>query len=108
MSPDVEEPPPADQRTRISVRDNAAASRFEAVLDEEVVGILLYERPPGTIKLVHTVTDPEHRHEGAASVLVRTAMAESRAQDLDVVVICPFIESWLKRHPEQSGNIVID
>ena len=108
MSPDVEEPPPSDQRTRISVRDNAAASCFEAVLDDEVVGILLYERSPGAIELVHTVTDPEHRHEGAASVLVRTALAESRAQHLEVAVICPFVESWLKRHPEQSGNIVRD
>lgn len=108
MNPDVEEPRPTDQRARISVRDNAAASRFEAVLDEEVVGILLYERLPGAIELIHTVTDPEHRHEGAASVLVRTALAESRAQDLEVVVICPFIESWLKRHPEQARDIVTD
>lgn len=108
MDPDIDQPHPTDQRDRISVRDNAKAGRFEAVLDEQVVGILLYERPPGALELIHTVTDPEHRHEGAASVLVRTALAEARAQDLEIVVVCPFVDSWLQRHPEQAGGIVGD
>ena len=108
MTPDIDEPHATDRSARIGVRDNARDSRFEAVLDEEIIGILLYQRPPGTLELIHTVTDPEHRHEGAASALVRTALAEARAQHLQVVVVCPFVESWLRRHPEQTDGIVRD
>jgi len=108
VAPDIEGPDATERNARIGVRDNARASRFEAVLDEEIIGILLYQRPPGTLELIHTVTDPDHRHEGAASALVRTALAEARAQQLQVIVFCPFVEGWLRRHPDQTGGIVRD
>lgn len=92
----------------IGVRDNPGAERYEAVRDGEIVGIMIYERSRRRIELVHTVTDPEHRGEGVASVLVRTVLAEARAAALPVLVICPFIESWLQRHPEQAGGVVTD
>lgn len=90
----------------IAVRDNTGADRYEAVRGGETVGILIYERTRGRIELVHTVTDPAHRGEGVASVLVRTALAEARASTLMVTVICPFIESWLQRHPEQGDGVI--
>lgn len=92
----------------IAVRDNAAADRYQAVRDGEVVGILLYERRRHRIDLLHMVTDPDHRGEGVASVLVRTVLAEARAITLPVLVICPFIESWLHRHPEQAEGVMLD
>ena len=92
---------------RIAVRDNTGADRYEAVRGGQTVGILIYERARGRIELVHTVTDPAHRGEGVASVLVRTALAEARASTLPVTVVCPFIESWLQRHPEQSEGVVV-
>ncbi|ACU84178.1 predicted acetyltransferase [Brachybacterium faecium DSM 4810] len=93
---------------RIGVRDNPAAERYEAVRDGEIVGIMIYERSRARIDLVHTVTDPAHRGEGVASVLVRTVLAEARAAALPVLVICPFIESWLHRHPEQREGVVVE
>lgn len=41
-------------------------------------------------------------------MLVRTALAEARAQQLHIVVVCPFVESWLRRHPDQTEGIVRD
>ncbi|ATG50288.1 GNAT family N-acetyltransferase [Brachybacterium vulturis] len=92
----------------IAVRDNPRAERFEAVRGGEIVGIVIYTRTPRRLELIHTVTDPAHRGEGVASVLVRTVLAEARAAELSVVVICPFVESWLQRHPEQSRSVVVD
>lgn len=60
-----------DQRERVGVRDNHRAARYEAILDGEVVGVLIYERRPRSIELIHTVSAPEHRGEGVASVLAR-------------------------------------
>jgi predicted GNAT family acetyltransferase len=93
---------------RIAVRDNTVAGRYEAVRGGQVVGIMIYERSRRRIELVHTVTDPEHRGEGVASVLVRTVLAEARAAALPVLVICPFLESWLQRHPEQAEGVVAE
>lgn len=94
-----------DQRERIAIRVNEPDSRYEAILDDQVVGILTYERTRRGIDLIHTVTDPVHRGEGAASVLMRTAFAEIRRLDLRVTVICPFVESWIQRHPEEVEGI---
>ena len=75
------------------------------VFDEQVIGILTFERTRRGIDLIHTVTDPVHRGEGAASVLVRTVFAAIREQDLQVTVICPFVESWIQRHPHEVAGI---
>lgn len=97
-----------DPEERIAVRDNARARRYEAVRGGEVVGIMIYERTRRRIELIHTVTDPEHRGEGVASVLVRTVLAEARAAALPVLVICPFLESWLQRHPDQADGVIAE
>ena len=93
---------------KIAVRDHRAAERYEAVRGGEVVGILIYERRRHRIDLIHMVTDPDHRGEGVASVLVRTVLAEARSIPMPVLVICPFIESWLQRHPEQTEGVILD
>ncbi|HLQ81455.1 MAG TPA: GNAT family N-acetyltransferase [Brachybacterium sp.] len=104
MSRDIEEHAHGPDDA-IAVRDNARAERYEAVRDGEIVGIVIYTRTRRRIELIHTVTDPEHRGEGVASVLVRTVLAEARAARLPVLVICPFVESWLQRHPEQARGV---
>ncbi|MFQ6485269.1 GNAT family N-acetyltransferase [Brachybacterium epidermidis] len=89
------------------IRHELNDSRFVAVEGEDVVGMLTYERTGDRVSLLHTVTDPGHRSEGIASALVRTAFTDARAASMRVVVICPFVESWLARHPEQE-DIVVD
>ena len=107
MTTDIEEHVHGPDET-IAVRDNTRAERYEAVRAGQIVGIVIYTRTRRRLELIHTVTDPAHRGEGVASVLVRTVLAEARAAQLPVMVICPFVESWLQRHPEQSGGVVAD
>lgn len=95
-----------DEPGTVQVRDRTSASRYEAVLDGETVGILQYQRLRDRIELIHTVTDPAHRGAGAASALVRTAFAEARRDGLAVDPICPFVESWVNRHPEEADIVI--
>lgn len=92
----------------VQVRDRTSASRYEAVIDGETVGILQYVRHRDRIDLVHTVTDPAHRGNGAASALVHIAFAEARRDGLAVNPICPFVESWVNRHPEEADIVERD
>lgn len=92
----------------IDVRDNPRASRFEAYVDGEQWGILTYERRRRRTEIVHTVTDPAHRGLGVASALAGAAFADARARGASVLVICPFVESWLDRHPEHADLVLED
>lgn len=97
----------AASHPEVLVHHNTSASRFEASVGGRRLGILSYERRRSRIELIHTVTDPEHRGRGIASALVRAALADVRAQGRRAIIICPFVESWLLRHPEYQ-DVVID
>src|SRR5699024_6368748 len=104
MSRDIEEHAHGPDDA-IAVRDNARAERYEAVRDGEIVGIVIYTRTRRRIELIHTVTDPEHRGEGVASVLVRTVLAEARAARLPAPAICPFAAAGPQRRPDQPRGV---
>ena len=92
----------------ILVHHNTAASRFEAYVDGSQLGILTYELRRTRIELVHTVTAPDHRGRGIASALVRAALEDVRRSGAEALIICPFVESWLQRHPEYGDLVIVD
>jgi predicted GNAT family acetyltransferase len=36
-----------------------------------------------------------------ADALVRAALAYARERDLNVIATCPYVQAWLRRHPEE-------
>lgn len=83
----------------ITVRDNAAAERFEIAIEDQIA-FLEYKRKPGTIVLVHTEVPPALRGRGLANVLTEYALRCARAERLHVTVICPFVRAYRRKHPE--------
>jgi predicted GNAT family acetyltransferase len=84
---------------RIDVRHNAAAHRFEAVVD----GLLCrcdYRMHGDTMMLVHTEVPPQLEGHGIASILVQAAFDHAKAQGWDVLPVCSYVSSWARRHPE--------
>lgn len=86
----------------MEVRDNPEELRYELVDDDQVVGELLYRRYPDRILLVHTDIPPALEGQGLGSRLVAGALDDARAKGLRVVPVCPFVRSYLRRHPEQQ------
>ncbi len=85
----------------MTVRDNAALSRFE--LDVEgAVAFANYRRVPGTVIITHTETPRALRGRGIASELVQGALELIRADGNKVVAGCGFVVDYLRRHPEFS------
>jgi predicted GNAT family acetyltransferase len=81
------------------VRDNSALSRFE--LDVEGAAAVAYYRlADGVITFTHTETPHRLRGRGIASQLVHGALEAVRARGFKVVPRCPFVASYLTRHPE--------
>jgi predicted GNAT family acetyltransferase len=83
----------------VAVTNDAAAQRYEAVVDGELA-YLEYDREPGRVALVHTEVPRSMAGRGIGSSLARTALEGARAEHLAVVPFCPFVASYIRRHQE--------
>jgi predicted GNAT family acetyltransferase len=89
----------------LQIRDNAQHRRFEAYLDGQLAGFAQYRLQPGRITFTHTKVDEEFEGKGIGSRLVRHALEDVRERGLRVVPLCPFVRSYLRRHPEYAALV---
>jgi predicted GNAT family acetyltransferase len=84
------------------VVDVAGRHRYEIRVDGETVGYAEYHQRAGgsTISFTHTVVDDAHAGQGLAGRLARAALDDARGRDLAVLPYCPYIRSWIAKHPE--------
>jgi uncharacterized protein len=91
-----------------TVVDNPDAHRFEILFDDDVAGFVTYKRTDGTLSLLHTEIDPRFEGRGLASTLVREVLDTARASGSAVLPFCPFVRSYLERHPDQVDLVPKD
>ncbi|SRR6266480_7287347 len=89
----------------LTVADNPAERRYEARVGSEIVGFIDYREAPGKMKLMHTEVDPALGGRGVASRLIAWALDDIRRRGLSVVPFCPFVVTYLQRHPEYSDLV---
>jgi len=90
------------------VTDNPAASRYELHVGGELAGFVVYELRGQVITLIHTEVDPGFQGGGLASRLARSILDDARERRLAVLPFCPYIQSWIKKHPEYAGLVPED
>lgn len=88
----------------MDVRNNEAESRFEVKVDG-ALAVAEYEMRDGEIIFTHTEVPTELEGRGIAQKLVKTALEHAKANDLRVVALCQFVESYIKRHPEYKDLV---
>lgn len=86
----------------ITVRHNKEGSRFEAFSDGELLGYLDYTIEGKVMDMPLTLVFPQFEGQGVGSTLVRESLDMVREMDdeMRVVPTCPFIDIWIKRHPD--------
>jgi hypothetical protein len=92
----------------LTVRDNPTELRYELLDGDTVVGLIRYRIEPGAVALIHTEIEPAHEGQGLASELVKGALDDLRGRGLRLIPICPYVRSWLERHPEYTDLITAD
>jgi uncharacterized protein len=92
-------------RAGVVVSDNPSQGRYEARLNGELVGISAYIERPGRIIFTHTEVDENLEGKGVGSRLARGALDDVRARGLRVTPRCPFIASYIRRHPEYQDMV---
>ncbi len=79
--------------------NNKARSRYELVVEEKTA-FAEYTHLSHALMLTHTEVPEELEGQGVGSALARGVLDDLRAQGLEVVVMCPFIAAFIRRHPE--------
>ena len=87
------------------VADNAAKSRYELHVGGELAGFVSYRRSGEVIDLLHTQVDPKFQGAGLAGRLAQDTLDDARARHLAVLPTCPFIRSWIRRHPDYADLV---
>lgn len=67
---------------------------------ETFIAKIEYIRKGNKIYLTHTEVPAELGGQGIASDLVKKVLADIQQNDLKVVPLCPFVDKYIKRHPE--------
>jgi uncharacterized protein len=92
------------------VSDNRAASRYELRVNGELAGVIVYRLNDldATISLIHTEVEPPFAHLHLGTQLARFGLDDARARGLAVLPYCPYITSWIKKHPEYADVVPQD
>ena len=91
-----------------AVTDNPAASRYELHVDGELAGIIQYRLRDSEISLLHTEIEPAFQGAHLATHLARYALDDARERGLAVLPFCPYVSSWIKKHPEYAELVPQD
>jgi predicted GNAT family acetyltransferase len=87
-----------------AVTRNADRHRFEATVDGHT-SVLTYREAAGRVTLIHTEVPPELRGRRIADTLARAALDDIRQRGLQVRPLCPFVQAFMKRHPEYADLV---
>ena len=83
----------------ITVKDNAGAHQFEAVVDG-ATAYVSYVLNGDQITYEHTVVPQELEGRGIGGQLAKAVLDDARTRGRTVVPHCSFIAGYIRRHPD--------
>jgi hypothetical protein len=90
----------------IPVTHRVADACFESRIDGHR-GVLQYARRDAdgrsVLVIPSVVVDRAIEGRGVAGALTRAALEWARAEGWRVDPVCPYVDAWLRRHPEFAG-----
>lgn len=91
----------------LDVRHNGDTGAYEAVVDGQVVGMIVYHVPGGArrVTLSHTIVEPGYRGRRIATGLVKHALDDLRARDQKLTNYCTFVADYIADHPEYQDLV---
>ena len=87
------------------VIDNPPRHQFQIDLGDGNYAYAKYNLLPGAIRFYHTVVPESHGGQGLGTALIKAGLAAARERGLKVIPICPFFQTYLKKHPEERDIV---
>lgn len=88
-----------------AVRDNTALSRFELEAEGHIA-FSAYKRADGVLTITHTEVPPELGGKGIGTRLVSGMLDLARTEGVKIKPLCPFVKSYIGKHPEYADLVV--
>lgn len=94
---------PAGDAFRLS--DNPQSHRFELHVGGELAAYAEYNLLKTGMLFTHTEVLPAYEGRGIGSAIARHALDEVRRRSLLAIPACPFIASYLRKHPQYQDLV---
>ncbi|MEC5144488.1 GNAT family N-acetyltransferase [Chitinophaga sp. 212800010-3] len=85
----------------LNIQNNTTKHQFETVVDGHTA-LVAYTLFSGGIAFMHTEVPKELEGKGIASQLAKYVLDYARTNHLKVKPYCPYINAYMKRHPEYN------
>jgi predicted GNAT family acetyltransferase len=93
--------------TTLHITDNEQEQRFETPVENELA-FIAYRWQNGKLALMHTEVPPAAEGKGIAGKLAKFAFEQAKQQQRKILVYCPYISTYLKRHSEYNELVEKD
>lgn len=91
----------------VTIEDHPDEERLVLTVDGAEAGELAYHVRGDVLTAIHTEVDPAYNGRGLGGLLVERLLAEVRRRNLRLKPVCPFVTSYLGRHPEVAATLDI-
>ncbi|MEM7348068.1 MAG: GNAT family N-acetyltransferase [Chloroflexota bacterium] len=83
----------------LNVTHNQEKKRFETTVNDQTA-FLEYIPAGENIVLSHTEVPVGLEGQGVGSQLVKQVLETIKSSDQQIIIVCPFVASYIQRHPE--------
>jgi uncharacterized protein len=89
----------------VVMRDEPGAGRYALYVSGRLAGLATYVLSGDIMTIPHTEVQPEFEGRGLGARLARFALDDARRRGLRVAPRCPFIATYIRRHPEYADLV---
>jgi uncharacterized protein len=91
------------EATPIHITNNEALLHFETELSNGEFAFIEYRWHNDNLVIMHTLVPEGFEGKGIASSLAKFALEYAKEKQLKIIVYCPYVNAYLKRHPEYQS-----
>jgi predicted GNAT family acetyltransferase len=92
-------------KTGAPVTVTKESDKFTVSVDGKAVGLTAYADEGHSRVFPHTEVDDAYEGRGLATIVIGEALAQTRAEGLRVVPMCPTVAAYVERHPEYADIV---
>ncbi|MDR1853074.1 MAG: N-acetyltransferase [Propionibacteriaceae bacterium] len=87
------------------IKLNEEQSWYEVDIDGKLAALTHFTQNGNISIFDHTETEPAYEGQGLAAKVVQFALDDVRAKGGKIWPLCPFVLSWLRKHPDYSDLV---
>lgn len=87
----------------ITQEDGETGGRYVTEVEGHEAELTYRRRPNGVLIATHTGVPKDIGGRGIAGHLTRRFLDDAKVAGVQIVPSCPYVDVWIKRHPEYEG-----